>query len=158
MKALIEDTRQKAEKHKTKHKYFAAEGIGVTRCALPYGDYAPPPKVAVDTKEGIAEIAYNMCSSSKEKTRFKNECIKAKEDGCKLIFLIEDTKFSQISDLYGTKVHLYSGQTVPGNQLALAMHIMSERYGCEYLFCRPEDAGRKIMELLNETERMDKDL
>lgn len=151
MTTLLEDTRQKATKHENKHRYFAAESIDVIRCALPFGDYAPPPKVAVDTKQNISEIAYNMCSSSKEKTRFRKECIKAKDAGCKLFFLIEDKNYMQINDLYGTQIQLHNGQVVSGDQLATAMNIMSERYGCEYRFCKPEDAGRIIRQLL-ETE------
>lgn len=148
MATLLEDTRQKADKHKTKHEYFAAEQTDVIRCALPFGDYAPPPKVAIDTKQDASEIAYNMCSSSKEKARFRRECVKAKDAGCHLIFLIEDSRFNEISDLYGTQIFLHNGQIIPGDQLATAMHVMSERYGCEYLFCKPEDAGRIIMDLL----------
>lgn len=148
MTTLLEDTRQKADKHKTKHEYFAAESIDVIRCALPFGDYSHPPKVAVDTKQDISEIAYNMCSSAKEKARFRKECVKAKAAGCRLIFLIEDPKFSEIDDLYGTQIFLHNGQIIPGDQLATAMNVMSERYGCEYRFCKPKDAGRMIMELL----------
>lgn len=150
MNTLLEDTRQKATKHENKHRYFADEGIEVIRCALPFGDYAPPPKVAVDTKQDISEIAYNMCSSAKEKTRFRKECVKAHDAGCKLFFLIEDKHYKQINDLYGTKIYLHNGQIISGDQLATAMNIMSERYGCEYRFCKPEDAGRIIKELLNE--------
>lgn len=148
MSTLLEDTRQKADKHKTKHEYFAAESIDIIRCALPFGDYSPPPKVAVDTKQDVSEIAYNMCSSSKEKSRFRRECVRAKDAGCKLIFLIEDARYSDINDLYGIKIFLHNGQVISGDQLATAMHIMSERYGCEYRFCKPEDAGKRIRELL----------
>lgn len=148
MATLLEDTRQKADKHKTKHEYFAADHIDIIRCALPFGDYAATPKVAVDTKQDITEIAYNMCSSAKEKTRFRNECVSARDAGCRLIFLIEDAKYQDISSLYGTRIFLHNGQVISGDQLATAMHVMTERYGCEYRFCKPEDAGRMIVELL----------
>ena len=148
MEVLLEDTRQKADKHKTKHEYFAAESIDVIRCALPFGDYSPPPKVAVDTKQDITEIAQNMCSSAKEKTRFRHECERAKESGCKLFFLIEDARYDDINDLYGTRIFLHNGQVISGDQLATAMNVMTERYGCEYRFCKPEEAGQRIIELL----------
>ena len=148
MTTLLEDTRQKAEKHKKKHEFFTAENIDVIRCALPFGDYAPPPKVAVDTKQNIAEIAYNMCGPAKEKKRFKNECVKAREAGCKLIFLIEDGKYTQINDIYDNNVMLHSGQIISGEQLATAMHVMRERYGCEFLFCKPSKTGEMILKLL----------
>lgn len=92
----------------------------------------------------------NMCGSGREKHRFAEECKKAREAGCKLIFLIEDKKYTSINDLYGKSVYLFNGQTIPGDQLATAMHTMSNRYGCEFRFCPPEEAGRIIAELLEE--------
>lgn len=148
MATIIEDTRQKASRHETKHKYFDAQCIPLLRCALPFGDYVAAPKIAVDTKQDISEIALNMCSSAKEKTRFRNECVKAKEAGCKLVFLIEDSRYDTVEDLYGKKIFLHNGQLISGDQLATAMHIMQERYGCEFWFCSPQDAGRIIEELL----------
>lgn len=150
MITLIEDSRQKAEKHEIKHNYWNEEGRTIIRCALPFGDYISAPKIAVDTKQNIAEIGMNMCGSGREKHRFAEECKKAREAGCKLIFLIEDKKYTSINDLYGKSVYLYSGQTIPGDQLATAMHTMSNRYGCEFRFCPPEEAGRIIAELLDE--------
>lgn len=148
MNTIIEDTRQKATKHENKHRHFAAESIGVIRCALPFGDYAPSPKVAVDTKQDVSEIAYNMCGPAKEKIRFRNECTEALNANCKLFFLIEDNHYSLIDDLYGQKIYLHNKQIISGDQLATAMHIMTERYGCEFLFCKSSEAGQKIIELL----------
>lgn len=148
MKTIIEDTRQKATKHENKHRSFAADNVTVIRCALPYGDYAPPPKVAVDTKQDVSEIAYNMCGPTKEKIRFRKECTTAQDANCKLFFLIEDNHYSLIDDLYGQTIYLHNKQFISGDQLATAMHIMSDRYGCEFLFCKPDEAGRKIIELL----------
>lgn len=148
MTTLIEDTRQKASKHEAKHKYFEGNGISLLRCALPFGDYASAPRIAVDTKQDISEIALNMCGSAKEKTRFREECVKAKEAGCKLIFLIEDARFESVQSLYGKRIFIHNGQTISGDQLATAMHVMEERYGCEFWFCEPKDAGRIITEIL----------
>lgn len=148
MITLIEDTRQKKDLHKIKHDYWNEEGRTIIRCALPFGDYISAPKVAVDTKQNIAEIGMNMCGSGREKHRFTEECKKAKEAGCKLIFLIEDPKYACIDDLYGHSIYLFSGQTIPGDQLATAMHTMQNRYGCEFWFCPPKEAGRIITELL----------
>ena len=145
---IIEDTKQKASKHEVKHKYFELNNIPLVRCALPFGDYAAAPRIAVDTKQDVSEIALNMCSSAKEKTRFRNECVRAKDAGCKLIFLIEDARFDDISSLYGKQIFLHNGQVISGDQLATAMHVMQERYECEFWFCRPEEAGRIIVELL----------
>lgn len=148
MLTIIEDTRQKIAKHKAKHRYWDNVGYNVIRCALPFGDYTKPPPVAVDTKQDIQEICANMCGDALEKRRFATECKKAKDAGCKLIFLIEDKRFAQISDLYGKRIYLHNGMTIPGDQLATAMHTMSGRYGCAFVFCDPADAGEMIIKLL----------
>ena len=148
MVAIIEDTRQKADKHKRKHNYWADVGVTYIRSALAFGDYIKAPTIAVDTKQDIYEIGINMCGSGKEKHRFAEECKKAKDIGCKLVFLIEDKRFTNIGDLYGKQIHLHNGMTIPGDQLATAMRTMSGRYGCEFMFCDPKESGRKIIELL----------
>lgn len=152
MVTLIEDTRQKASKHETKHKYFDSHNIPLLRCALPFGDYAAAPRIAIDTKQDISEIALNMCGSAKEKTRFREECVKAKEAGCKLIFLIEDARYENVQSLYGKQIFIHNGQTISGDQLATAMHVMKERYGCEFWFCDAKESGRIITELLEDTD------
>lgn len=148
MLSIIEDTRQKTDKHKSKHQYWSEVGVGYVRSALPFGDYAPVPPVAVDTKQDIYEIGMNMCGNAKEKHRFANECKEAQEHGCKLIFIIEDKRFADVNDLYGKQIHLHNGMTIPGDQLATAMHTMSGRYGCKFMFCDPKESGQKIIELL----------
>lgn len=148
MLAIIEDTRQKADKHEKKHQFWSEVGVNYMRSALAYGDYIKAPEVAVDTKQDITEIGMNMCGNAKEKHRFAAECRNARDFGTKLIFLIEDKRFKDISDLYGKQIHLHNGMTIPGDQLATAMHTMSGRYGCEFVFCDPNESGRVIIQLL----------
>ena len=150
MKTIIEDVNQKKGKHVLKNEYWESQGVAVERCHLPWGDYIAAPKVAVDTKQDIVEITTNMCGSMNEKRRFREECKGAQAAGCKLVFLIEDKRYNQIGDLYGEKVWLHTGQIIPGDQVARAMETMAARYGCEFRFCRPEDAGRIVEEILND--------
>ena len=147
---IIEDTRNKAGKHENKHKHWDKTGLKWLRSSLPFGDYWPTPKVAIDTKQDIQEIAGNMCGAAKEKRRFRAECEKARDAGCKLIYLIEDHRYERIEDLYGKKIWIHTGQVIPGDQLALAMLTVQSRYGCEFWFCDPADSGRIIQELLND--------
>ena len=148
MKTIIEDSRQKAEKHETKHRFFDSFHINVVRSKLAFGDYALPPAVAVDTKQNIQEIAGNMCGSAKEKKRFREECKLARDCGSKLIILIEDERVRSVEDLYGKSIWLMSGHPIKGDQLAKAMAVMHERYGVDFLFCGPEQSGETIMKLL----------
>ena len=150
---IQEDTRQKNDKHNIKHEAFASMSIHLVRCKLPYGDYAPVPPVSVDTKENMDEIANNICG--KEHQRFINECKAARDAGCKLIILVENTV--GISDI--SQVHIwknprscYSPNCVQGPRLQKAMETISERYGVQFLFCTPDESARKIMEILQRYE------
>jgi ribosome-associated protein len=151
---IQEDTRQQAGKHNIKHAYFDEAGIGVVRCKLPFGDYAPIPPVSVDTKKDMDEIANNICGSSHQ--RFINECKAARSAGCKLIILVENTV--GVSDL--SQVHLwknprscYSPNCVQGPRLQKAMETISTRYGVEFRFCTPEEAGGVITGIIQEYEQ-----
>lgn len=148
---IIEDSRQKAGKHTIKQEYFVANGVEVVRCKLPYGDYALTPTIAIDTKENMDEIAGNIGGSAAEHQRFKRECVRARDAGCKLIFLIEnECGIESINDvhLWKNPRSVYSDRCIQGDRLEKAMRTMSDRYGCEFHFCRPEEAGKRIMELL----------
>lgn len=151
MFALQEDSRQQAGKHEIKHAFFSDNDIGVIRCKLPFGDYAPVPPVSVDTKANMDEIAANICG--KEHTRFINECKAAKAAGCQLIILVEnEVNISSISEvhLWKNPRSVYSPKCVQGPRLQKAMETISERYGVRFEFCTPEEAGSRIVELLND--------
>lgn len=148
MTVIIEDSRNKRGHHEKKRMYFANQGIIVKRAAIPWGDYMIMPSIVVDTKQNIIEVAQNLCGNITERTRFAEEMKGAKLAGIKLVFLIEDKRFSEISDLYETKMKLHSGKVVRGEQLATAMSICEARYGCRFEFCSPEEAGYRIIEIL----------
>lgn len=146
---LIEDTRQQKGKHDTKHEYFSDNGINLVRCALPFGDYAPAPAVSVDTKRDMDEIAMDICG--REHKRFINECKAARDAGSKLIILVENRvgirSMSEVHKWVNPRV-IYSDKCVQGDRLQKAMETISERYGVEFRFCLPEEAGRVIVEIM----------
>lgn len=146
---LIEDTRQKIGEHEIKHKWFSENGIELIRNKLPFGDYAKVPSIAVDTKANMDEIAANICG--KEHERFKRECVRARDAGCKLIFLIEnDVGITSIDEVHKwiNPRTVYNPKCVQGDRLERAMKTMSSRYGCMFYFCKPEDSAKTILKLL----------
>lgn len=149
---ILEDTRQQAQKHELKHDYFASEGIEVVRTKLPFGDYALwGSSIAVDTKANVEEIAQNIGGA--EHARFREECKLAKKLGGKLVILIENDDGFDSIDAVTAWVNpnvRKTSRSIEGPRLAKAMRTMSERYGVEFMFCRPEEAGKIILELLNE--------
>jgi len=147
---IIEDTRQQAGKHELKHDYFAAEGIEVFRNKLPFGDYALwGGLTAVDTKADVEEIAMNIGGPAHR--RFREECKLARRLGGSLIILVENRHgYRCIDDVVAwvnPNIHKTS-RSIEGPRLAKAMRTMSDRYGVQFEFCSPEEAGRRIIELL----------
>lgn len=146
---IQEDTRQKVGEHEIKHQWFSDNAVGIVRCKLPFGDYAPIPPVSIDTKRNMDEIAQNICG--KEHRRFINECKAARAAGCALIILVENEL--GISDL--SQVHtwinprsIYSDKCVQGDRLQKAMETISDRYGVRFMFCRPEESAKIILETI----------
>ena len=145
---IIEDTRQKSGMHELKHSHFDEMGVQLVRNMLPFGDYAVPPKVSVDTKANMDEIAHNIGSDHK---RFKRECIAARNAGCQLIILVENSDgISSVNDVHKwiNPDLIYRPRAITGERLEKAMNTMTERYGVRFEFCAPEEAAVKIMELL----------
>lgn len=145
---IVEDTRQKAEKHRIKHNWWKENGDDLIRCKLPFGDYALPPKISIDTKASLTEIATNMCGSFREQRRVREECKLAEDSGCHLIFLIETGTTREL--LFEKNIMLGNGKEIKGEQLIIAMDTMTSRYGCEFRFTKPSKSARLINEILNE--------
>jgi len=147
---ILEDTRQQAQKHELKHDYFALEGIEIVRTKLPFGDYALwGSPLAVDTKANVEEIAQNIGGAGH--ARFREECKLAKRCGGRLVILVENEHgYKTIDDIEAWVNPNYrkTARSIEGPRLAKAMRTMSDRYGVEFVFCSPEEAGAKIIELL----------
>lgn len=148
---IIEDTRQQKSKHDLKHKRFEELGDKLVRSKIPVGDYCKFPAVSVDTKAGLEEIAGNI--GGKEHQRFINECKLAQEHGCELYVLVENTEsIDSVADVerWQNPRTAVSPNCIQGPRLARAMRTIEERYGCMFLFCRPEEAADCIEDLLRE--------
>lgn len=124
--------------------------------------------VSVDTKKDMQEIVGNICGKSHP--RFRDECILAQNNGIKLYVLIENADgVKSVEDVFKWKnprLERYNrikymqscgkwlNTSIPitpptsGKTLAKSMLTMQLKYGVEFLFCRPEEAGKKIIELL----------
>ena len=166
---LLEDSRNKIDKHDLKHKYFEEHGIEVRRTKLYVGDYTLPTNqsVCIDTKADLQECVLDICGA--EHARFRAECIRAKEAGIRLIILVEEDQtdkngqyvVNHLADVHkwhnprldikekrdGVWHQKYPRATT-GMTLKKAMITMVYRYGITFEFCRKKDAGRKILELL----------
>lgn len=118
------------------------------RNKLPFGDYCISPFIAVDTKADIDEIAMDI---SAQHTRFRNECIKAKNAGCLLIILVENNQGIECVDDVSKWINprlIYNPNAITGERLMKAMKSMTLRYAVQFVFCSPEESADYIVRLL----------
>lgn len=148
---IQEDSRQQNGKHELKHEFWARHGDRVIRSMVIVGDYCIPPAVAIDTKANMEEIAQNIGGSADEHNRFISELKKAQDIGVSLYVLIENSEgIKSIEDVcrwYNPRLD-YSPQAIDGKRLAKAMATIQKRYGCRFVFSSPEDAGQKVVDIL----------
>lgn len=175
MKTIVIDTRQQMrnKSHRMKEEYFKSQGLNILKSKLPCGDYSllDNMSVVIDSKDGLAEVVNNICGAEHE--RFRRECELAKENGIKLYILVEEDQVdangryvvNNLADVKrwqnprlkirkkvdGRWVQAYPKATT-GVTLMKAMITMMYRHGCEFVFCRKKDAGKKILELLGVQE------
>lgn len=166
---LIEDTGQKIGQHENISRWCEENGITLRRQKLNVGDYQLTPPISVDTKRGMAEIYSDIVSDHE---RFRNECVRARDDGIHLVFLIEDEEITNMEEakrwknpriskweheygfiLRAQKAGKMMSYKVPkppvsSERLVGMMEAMELKYGCSFCFCHPDDTGRRIIEIL----------
>lgn len=153
MRALIEDSRQQLGKHEKKHERWGSLGVPIVRSKLPFGDYALMPTVAVDTKYSIVELHMDLTTEHK---RFREECIGARDAGCRLVILVENNQgVRSLDDLkewtepLGTFLKRRNAKRkIGGKRLAAMCRTMSVKYGVEFMFCAPEESADIVLEIL----------
>jgi ribosome-associated protein len=174
---ILEDTRQQDSKHNKKREWFEANGIEVKRTKLYVGDYTFPKNqsVCVDTKKDIQELIGDICG--KQHDRFREELIRAKEADIKLYILVENERIiiNERKGIYSPYIdsldslhkfvnprlfiwrngkQLYPTAT-KGITLKKACITMKNKYGVEFIFCKPNQAAEKVIELLATNETLD---
>jgi len=130
-------------------------------------DFLGTYKVCVDSKYGIEEISQNVCGKSH--ARFRDELILAKNNGIRLIVLVENegkqiipgivnptiTKLDDLHKWINPRLFLrkHGKQLYPnavrGITLQKACSTMQKRYSVVFRFCTPEESGAEIVRLLN---------
>lgn len=149
---LVEDTRQQAKKHERKHKDWEGMGVKVIRHELEVGDYTPSPRISVDTKRSMVEFAGNLRT---DHARFRDECKRAQDLDCLLVVLVEnDEGITSLDDLRGWResrasfIRRRGKMPYSGDALARQCETMTERYGVQFRFCRPDEAAERVYEIL----------
>ena len=126
--------------------------------------------VVCDTKKDIQELIGDICG--KQHARFRDEAILAQNNGIKLYILVENKDgVKDVRDLFkwqNPRMHRYNKilynhrlgrwSNIPepkapptsGQTLAKACLTMNLKYGVEFMFCTPNEAGKRVIELLTQ--------
>lgn len=108
------------------------------------GDYINfnHPKVAIDLKKDLCEVAGNL---GKDHARFLREVLRVKKEmKCDLVVLIREP----LQSLEQVKEWSNPRSQVKGETLYKIMRTMTERYGVLWRFCTRDGAGAKILSIL----------
>lgn len=160
---LLVDTRQKEDKHTLKHDWFKAHGFRLVRTKLYVGDYQLVGGTrTVDTKEHILELASNI---DQQHERFRRELINARDAGFQLTILVENedgvTDLATLSAWVNPRnaINRRKGLKPPidGERMAKACATMERKYGVRFEFCRPDEAGERVIKILENGGKADAD-
>lgn len=141
----------------------AARGIETKKM-----DFLGTYSVVCDTKKDIQELIGDICG--KQHARFRDEAILAQNNGIKLYILVENKDgVKETRDLFkwqNPRMHRYNKilymhrigkwSNIPepkapptsGQTLAKACLTMNLKYGVEFEFCTPNEAGKRVIEIL----------
>ena len=172
------DSRQQANKHDLKDKYFQEKGIKTLKSKLPFGDYAliNDTSLVIDTKKDMLELENCL---TKDHIRFRNEITNANSFGIGIIILIEEkVQYKNLDDVANRyeipkwKSNAYAmedgkwtckhrkGQPMGQfkvDTLVKAMKTMQQKYAVIFAFTTPEKCGEVIIDILvNNREKLNK--
>ena len=163
------DSRQQANKHDLKDKYFEENGIKTLKSKLPFGDYAiiNDTSVVIDTKKDMLELENCM---TKDHIRFRNEIVNANNFGIGIVILIEEEiQYKNLDDvanrykiprwksnsyqMMNGEKHLKhrKGQpmgTFNVETIVKAMRTMQQKYAVLFWFTTKEKCGEAIIDIL----------
>lgn len=158
---IMADTREHSEQWERIRAGFDAQGVDYIRSKLFVGDYMSldNPRLVVDRKHNLQEIANNFTDSKRTKTgyrsRFEEEMATAKKHGIKIVFLVEHGgKIKTLEDVaaWNNPRLTTSPMAISGIRIYRKMVAFQNFYGVEFRFCSKAQTARKIVEILKEGE------
>ena len=144
MNNLIIQVDSREQKNDEVIEYFDRVGQRYFVSKVPAGDYINfrTPKVTIDLKASLVELANNL---TRKHEQFRNEIILARRDmECDLVVLIREPleSFEAVKQWQSNRTKL------KGEQLYKIMKTISEKYGVIWRFCTRENAGEKIIQII----------
>lgn len=141
------DTREQKFEHVT--NFFDEHNIKWVKSKCIVGDYwnLDNPKIVVDRKKDLQEVAGNVCQ---QHDRFVRELELANDLGIKLIVLIEENSIKSLQDVpkwYNWR-RRKNPKAITGKTLWKIMSTMQDKYGVEWRFTTKNNCGKDIIKIL----------
>lgn len=136
---------------------FDRRGVQHYVSKLYKGDYMSldNPRLVVDRKQNLAEVAYNFTDARKTAkgygSRFEQEMVDAQKMGIKIVFLIEHGgEIKSIEDVAKWKNPRLqeSPMAISGERIYRKMLAFQNYYGVEFQFCSKSQTADRIIEIL----------
>lgn len=165
MMELQIDSREKKKELARIKKQLDGLGVRYFISKLYVGDYMSldNPRLVIDRKKDLLELCGNV---TQQHERFRDELIRAKEHGIKIVVLCEHGEdIQELTDVlfwtnprlkemdwrmvdgHPQKVQKYPHATT-GEQLYKSLCTIAERYGVEFRFCTKNKTGEEIVRIL----------
>ena len=146
------DTREKQKAIKQILRTFDDRKIKHFTSKLLVGDYMnmDNPKVIVDRKQNLLEVCNNVCQ---DHDRFREELIRAKDIGIKLVVLVEHGDgINCLEDVifWENPRRTKSPKAINGDRLYKIIRTIERKYGCVFAFCEKRNTGEEIIRLLQD--------
>ena len=159
------DTRERPKELARILKQFDRLDVNYFKSKLYVGDYMSldNPRLVIDRKKDLLELCGNV---TQQHERFRDELIRAKEHGIKLIVLCEHGEGIQeltdvifwenprlkeadwvMRDGHPVKELKYPKATT-GEQLFKSLCTITDRYDVEFRFCSKDQTGMEIVKIL----------
>lgn len=142
---ILVDSREKKWKHIESH--FWTHNIEYKVLKLDVGDYmsSDNPQVSIDRKANLDEVCMNLSSGKGNYHRFLAEVKRARQQGIKLIVLVEGTSARSLPEVkrWKSKYTRYDGQWLYKQMLQV-----NYAYGVEWRFCKTNQTAKEILRLL----------
>jgi hypothetical protein len=147
------DSREKAKAIKKILAEFDARGVNYYISKLYCGDYQnlDNPRLVIDRKQNLSELCSNVCQSHE---RFRRELLRANEAGIKVVILCEHGQGIETLDdviFWQNPRRKKSPKATSGEVLYSILRTIQRKYDTEFLFCDKSETGRRIIEILGQS-------
>lgn len=151
---ILMDTREHDTATAQIEKWFRLHDIPYERTKLRVGDYQDfaNPFLVIDRKRSFDELATNC--ASKDHERFRNELIRAKATGTKIVILVEQNWYMadgcriDVDCIADLMIWESKHSTIRGEKVYRVLRSWMAKYDVEVQFCDKRSTGRRIVEIL----------